>query len=161
MPGIPDLALLTLEESNQPFHSVVILIFNGEIYNYRVTKFSNRKGYEFRSSGDTEVVLKSFLYWGKDCVRHFRGMWAFVIVQGSNLLFMSRDVFGIKPIVYYQDRDTLIVASECKFILDYLGYRVKPHLQSIQNFYLGVEGSESQNTWFEGIYRLKRVSLFR
>lgn len=147
----------TSEESNQPFHSDgYTLIFNGEIYNYlELRSFLIEEGYEFRSSGDTEVVLKSFLYWGKDCVRHFRGMWAFVIVQGSNLLFMSRDVFGIKPIVYYQDRDTLIVASECKFILDYLGYRVKPNLQSIQNFYLGVEGSESHNTWFEGIYRLK------
>ena len=73
----------------------VTIVFNGEIYNYvELREELARLGHQFRSNGDTEVLLHAYLQWGNDCVTHLNGMWAFVIHDGrSNRLFGSRDRF--------------------------------------------------------------------
>jgi asparagine synthase (glutamine-hydrolysing) len=95
------------------------IVFNGEIYNYIELKEELQKyNYQFETGTDTEVILAAYDHWGKDCLHHFNGMWAFVIYDSfKNKLFIARDRFGIKPLVYYLDHDKFIFASEIKSLL--------------------------------------------
>src|SRR5438067_955597 len=73
----------------------VALVFNGEIYNYVELRTELKAlGHHFRSTGDTEVLLRAYLQWGKDCVHRFNGMWAFIVYdRRQRKLFGSRDRF--------------------------------------------------------------------
>lgn len=97
-----------------------IIVLNGEIYNYlEIKKELVDKGFIFHSNSDTEVVLAAFHCWGKDCVNHFVGMWAFAIYDSiSNELFLSRDRFGIKPLYYVFKNGNFAFASEIKALLE-------------------------------------------
>lgn len=104
-------------EGNQPMrHQHLTLVFNGEIYNYKEIKQELiQLGYAFTTKSDTEVILMSYLHWGKSCVNRFIGMWAFVIYDAhKSKLFCSRDRFGIKPFYYIQDRSKFYFSSEIK-----------------------------------------------
>jgi asparagine synthase (glutamine-hydrolysing) len=103
------------------------LVFNGEIYNFiEIKKELQKKGYQFRSSSDTEVLLYAFIEWGKNCVLKFNGMWAFAIWDSiKKELFLSRDRFGKKPLFYSQVDGQFIFASEMKAIYPFLK-EVKP-----------------------------------
>ncbi len=94
------------------------IIHNGEIYNYIELKEALRtKGFAFRSQTDTEVVAAAYACWGKECVQHFDGMFAFVVWdEKENLLFAARDRFGEKPFFYLYDEAEQIFcfASEMK-----------------------------------------------
>ncbi|MFY9941450.1 MAG: asparagine synthase (glutamine-hydrolyzing), partial [Desulfobacterales bacterium] len=89
------------------------IIFNGAVYNYEALRRSlEAKGYRFFSTGDTEVILKAFHAWGRDCVRRLNGMFAFAIYErDSGRLFLARDRLGIKPLYYLQNTDELRFAS--------------------------------------------------
>src|SRR3954462_6208947 len=78
------------------------LVFNGCIYNFRELRSELRgKGYRFFSEGDTEVILKSYHAWGKDCVRRFKGMFAFALWErDTGRVTLARDRLGIKPLYY-------------------------------------------------------------
>ena len=107
------------EEANQPMFSSskegLIIVYNGEIYNYIELKNGLSQKYEFKTSSDTEVILNAYLEWGEDCVKEFNGMWAFAIYDTSrNRLFCSRDRMGIKPFYYFQDKKRFVFASEIK-----------------------------------------------
>jgi asparagine synthase (glutamine-hydrolysing) len=106
-------------EANQPMFSFskngLIIVFNGEIYNYIELRNRLSPKYNFRTSSDTEVILNAYLEWGENCVNEFNGMWAFAIYDSSrNKLFCSRDRFGIKPFYYYHDKNRFVFASEIK-----------------------------------------------
>lgn len=98
---------------------VVSIVFNGEIYNFKeIKKELIKKGHRFKSMSDTEVILASYLEWGKDCVKKFNGMWAFCIYDiKKQKLFLSRDRLGKKPLYYYFDGEKFIFSSEIKGIL--------------------------------------------
>jgi len=83
-------------------HLGLSIVFNGTIYNYKeLRKILEKKGYNFFSNGDTEVILKAFHAWGESCVDHFNGMFAFAIYNRQNdQLFLARDRLGIKPLYY-------------------------------------------------------------
>jgi len=95
--------------------------FNGEIYNFPELKADlEKKGYIFSTRTDTEVILASYLEWGFDCVKRFNGMWAFCIYDKTkNILFLSRDRFGVKPLYYYFDKGKFIFSSELKAIQEH------------------------------------------
>jgi asparagine synthase (glutamine-hydrolysing) len=118
--GFRRLSIIDLSTSaNQPMHSVdgqVVLIFNGEIYNYiEVKEALKAKGHTFRTDSDTEVILQSYLEYGTDCVQHFNGMWAFAIYDfRKNRLFCSRDRLGVKPFYYCAQQQHLFFSSELK-----------------------------------------------
>lgn len=97
----------------------VWIVFNGEIYNYlELREELKQKGYTFITNTDTEVLLKSYIEWGFDCVSKFNGMWAFAILDlRKNILFLSRDRFGVKPLYYYKDDNYFAFASEIKALL--------------------------------------------
>jgi asparagine synthase (glutamine-hydrolysing) len=78
------------------------IVFNGEIYNYKeLRKRLEQKGYRFKSTSDTEVILVLYEEYGSDLVEHLRGMFAFAIWDGRRRsLFLARDHFGMKPLYY-------------------------------------------------------------
>jgi asparagine synthase (glutamine-hydrolysing) len=105
--------------SDQPFEAGdCALVFNGEIYNYRQLRSELQKlGAQFRTNGDTEVILEGYRQWGKAVFDKLRGMYAIALYdQRERRLHLSRDEFGIKPLCYLQDADGIVFASEVKAI---------------------------------------------
>jgi len=92
------------------------ITYNGEIYNFLELKTElEQKGYIFKSDTDTEVILASYLEWGPSCLNRFNGMWSFAIWdEKEKKLFLARDRFGVKPLLYYLDKKVLAFASELK-----------------------------------------------
>jgi asparagine synthase (glutamine-hydrolysing) len=95
------------------------ITFNGEIYNFQeLRSHLESQGEQFASQTDTEVLLKTYQYYGQDCVRHLRGMFALAIWDDlEKTCFLARDHLGIKPLYYWQSGSTLVFASELKAIL--------------------------------------------
>ena len=91
-------------EAHQPFFDETKrfqLVFNGEIYNYKELRQELASGYNFITRSDTEVLLAAFLKWGKACLQHLNGMFAFAIWDAKEKkLFAARDRFGVKPFYY-------------------------------------------------------------
>lgn len=96
-----------------------VITYNGEIYNFIELKQELiKKGYEFNSDTDTEVILASYLEWGFDCINKFNGMWSFCIFDtNKKILFCSRDRLGIKPFYYSFENGNFVFSSEIKSIL--------------------------------------------
>jgi asparagine synthase (glutamine-hydrolysing) len=99
----------------------VSIIYNGEIYNFKeIRKTLEGYGHKFKSNTDTEVVLKSYLQWGVDCLKKFIGMFAFAIWDGrKKRLFLARDRIGIKPLYYHFSEGTFLFASELKALMSF------------------------------------------
>lgn len=97
------------------------IVFNGEIFNYRELREQLlAKGVTFQSATDTEVLLHLYALEGENCLRKLNGFFAFAIYdQQTGSLFLARDRMGIKPLLYFQDEDKLIFASEMKTLLAY------------------------------------------
>ena len=95
------------------------IVYNGEIYNFQeIRRDLEAEGHQFHSTGDTEVILHAYRQWGRSCVDHFNGMFAFVIYdQKTGELFAVRDRLGIKPLYFYVDDRQFVFASETKAIL--------------------------------------------
>ena len=89
--------------SNQPFkYGNLVMIFNGEIYNYKeLKKELTDIGYKFETSSDTEVLLKMYLYYGDLAFKKFNGMWSLAILnEKENYIKLSRDCFGKSLYLY-------------------------------------------------------------
>ncbi len=112
------LSIIDLSEGgNQPMHfDDYVIVFNGEMYNYLEVKAElTKKGYQFKSNSDTEVILAAYKEYGDACVGYFVGMWALVIyTKSTGRLFASRDRFGIKPFYYIHSGDKFYFGSEYK-----------------------------------------------
>src|SRR5678816_4661855 len=117
------LSIIDLSTGQQPLynedHSVCI-IYNGEIYNYQeLIPELTALGHVFRTRSDTEVVVHAWEAWGEDCVKRFRGMFAFALWdRNRETLFLARDRLGVKPLYYaLLDDGMLIFGSELKSLL--------------------------------------------
>jgi asparagine synthase (glutamine-hydrolysing) len=121
--GHTRLSIIDLDTGAQPMADSTgryWISYNGEIYNYREIRDELfKKGHQFKTQSDTEVILESFKEWGNHCLDRFRGMFAFVIWDSKkNELFSARDLFGEKPLYYASLSDgTLILGSEIKALL--------------------------------------------
>lgn len=116
------LAIIDLsKEGHQPFSykDRYIMVYNGEIYNFHELREQLRhKGYEFATKTDTEVLIAMYDCYGKECVKHLNGMWAFAVYdRQQQTIFCSRDRFGVKPFYYCHSGQDFIFASEIKQIL--------------------------------------------
>ena len=146
------LSIIDLDSSsNQPFFSDCqnyVLVFNGEIYNYLEIKSELKlKGYSFRTSSDTEVLLKSYIEWKEECVTRFNGDWAFSIYDIKNdKLFCSRDRYGVKPFNYAMVDGNLIFSSEIKSIINYFPSLKRPNYNVISNFCRNSLGAQNEET---------------
>src|ERR1051325_9742660 len=94
-------------------------VFNGCIYNYKQLRAElTAAGYRFFSASDTEVLLKAYHRWGRDCVAHFKGMFAFAVAErDSGLLVLGRDRLGIKPLYVTRDPRRMRFASTLPALL--------------------------------------------
>lgn len=115
--GHKRLSIIDLKSGQQPMcndDGSLVISYNGELYNFKELRNQlNKKGYTFNSTSDTEVILKCYEHYGNNCVKYFRGMFAFAIINKiKQEIFIARDHLGIKPLVYYQDSDTFAWASE-------------------------------------------------
>jgi asparagine synthase (glutamine-hydrolysing) len=93
------------------------VIHNGEIYNFKEIK-NQIKDYEFKTQTDTEVILAAYIKYGKRCVEHFNGMFAFAVWDTvKKELFIARDRIGIKPLYYFHNADIFLFSSEIRALL--------------------------------------------
>jgi asparagine synthase (glutamine-hydrolysing) len=133
------------------------ITLNGEIYNYlEIKEELKKRGYSFKSTSDTEVVLAAYIEWGEDCVNQFYGMWAFAIWDSKeNSFFLSRDRFGVKPLYYYKNGN-FIFCSEIKGIRHYLNDSLSLDVKQVLRFLDRGEfmEGESDDSLFEGIRQL-------
>ena len=117
------LAILDLSpQGHQPMNDPATgnwIVYNGEVYNFREVRTKlEQAGLYFRSNSDTEVILKAYGHWGEECLREFRGMFAFAIWDAHrHRLFLARDPMGIKPLYFYQSNQYFIFSSEVRTLL--------------------------------------------
>ena len=117
------LSIIDLATGQQPLYNAdrsVVVIFNGEIYNYReLIEELSSLGYTFRTRSDTEVIVHAWQAWGERCVDRFRGMFAFILWdEKQQTAFMARDRLGVKPLYYAVLPDGFLIAgSELKSLL--------------------------------------------
>jgi len=132
-----------------------VISYNGEVYNYlEIRSELESKGYTFETGSDTEVVLKAYIEYGVDCLKHFNGMFALAIWDGNKReLFLARDRLGIKPLYYLQNDDEFIFASETKAILKGLDKKPALNVQLIDS-YMSFGYIPGENTLHQGIKRL-------
>ena len=111
------LSIIDLNTGDQPMYNddkTITLVFNGEIYNYiELREELKNLGYVFRTTSDTEVIIKAYEQWGIDCQLKFNGCWAFALWdERKKQLFLSRDRIGEKPLFYSKHKDSFIFGSE-------------------------------------------------
>ena len=117
------LSILDLSKrSSQPFKSNdknLILLFNGEIYNYlELKKELKDQNYKFNTTSDTEVLLACYEIWDIKMLNKIKGMFSFSIIDlKKNIIFSARDHFGQKPFYYYSDKQNFIFSSELRSLL--------------------------------------------
>ncbi|MBS3147274.1 asparagine synthase (glutamine-hydrolyzing) [Candidatus Woesearchaeota archaeon] len=151
------LSILDLsEKGRQPMQNKdgsLIIVFNGEIYNYQEIK-EELPEYKFTSTSDTEVILNAYDKWGTDAFKKFNGMWAFCIYdKKKQQLVLSRDRLGKKPLYYHYDGKRIIFASELKSILC---HTIKTPLnKEAIDLYLSMGFIPSPHTIFETITKLE------
>jgi asparagine synthase (glutamine-hydrolysing) len=146
-------------DGHQPFFYTdkYILVFNGEIYNYLELKSElSTKGYGFKTKTDTEVLAASYACWGEDCVQHFNGMWSFLIYDKcKNIVFGSRDRFGVKPFYYTRQENMFLVASEIKQFFQMLYNNPKVNKDMLLQFIIKGNYDYSKETMFADVYQLE------
>lgn len=114
-------------DANQPFYfQSLVLIYNGEIYNYIELREELRGlGYFFTTNSDSEVLIKGFSHWGPDVLNKLNGMFAFAVYnKESKTLFLARDRVGVKPLYYCCDDSSIYFASELKALLSHFPIEV-------------------------------------
>jgi asparagine synthase (glutamine-hydrolysing) len=132
-----------MEDSTGKF----VIILNGEIYNYQELREELlKRGHSFRSSSDTEVLLESYKEWGRNCLSHLIGAFAFAIYDEQiRELFLARDRAGEKPLFYRYTRDRFIFASELKALMADCAFSRELNLDAFDSYlaYGYVSGSET------------------
>jgi asparagine synthase (glutamine-hydrolysing) len=149
------LEIIDLETGQQPMHDGDgnWITYNGEIYNY--LELRGELGEEsFRTTSDTEVVLRAYRRWGPACVERLRGMFAFAIWDESEeQLFCARDPFGIKPFAYALHDGVFYAASEAKGLLPFLP-SIETDLDALKD-YLAFQFCLAGKTLFKGVRELQ------
>ncbi|MCT4582300.1 MAG: asparagine synthase (glutamine-hydrolyzing) [Flavobacteriales bacterium] len=144
--------------ANQPLFSNdqnLVLVFNGEIYNYLKLKEILKDDYEFKTSSDSEVLIAAYQKWGKGCVHKLEGMFAFAIWDKSQkTLFVVRDRLGIKPLYYFDNNQNFAFSSELRGLLDLPFIDRKVNEESLVD-YLRYGTVHAPNTIVEGVKMLE------
>ncbi len=153
--GFRRLSIIDLEGGKQPIFSEdgnLVLMFNGEIYNYReLREILKADGHRFRTDTDSEVLVHGFEEWGEDLLCKLRGMFAFAVWnRAERSLFLARDFFGIKPMHYAVCGGHFVYASEIKSILAFPGFEKKLNPRALDH-YLSFEYPAPPETFFEGV----------
>ena len=157
--GSTRLSIIDLAGGKQPISNedkTLWIVFNGEIYNYReLTTFLKKRGHQFSTNSDTEVILHLYEEFGLDSIQHLNGMFAFAIWDSrKEQVVIARDRMGIKPLYYTEAEGQLLFGSEMKVLLAHP--HVKRQIDPISlNEYLSFEYVPTPRTILAGIFRLE------
>lgn len=115
------LAVIDIDGGRQPMtYGKYTIVYNGELYNTEDIRRELADDYIFDTRSDTEVVLKSYIRWGRECVERFNGIFAFAVYdETEHKLFIARDRMGVKPFFYYMDDRKFVFASELPALLEH------------------------------------------
>ena len=133
------------------------IVYNGQLYNTKDLRSElEENGFTFDSYSDTEVLLKSFIFWKYDVVKKLNGIFSFAIWNSKkNEIFLARDLFGVKPLFYTIYNNTLVFASEIKALFKYPGIEAKLDEQSIAELF-GIGPARTAGLGiFKNIYEIK------
>jgi asparagine synthase (glutamine-hydrolysing) len=152
------LSIIDLATGDQPMFNddkSIVIVLNGEIYNYIELKEELKKlGHHFRTTSDTEVIIRAYEEWGLDCQQRFNGMWAFALWdEKKQQLLLSRDRIGEKPLNYTLFDNNLIFSSEIKSLFAYgVPREIRPELIEIYLVLTNIPGPDS---FYKNIFKLR------
>ncbi|HEX4643862.1 MAG TPA: asparagine synthase (glutamine-hydrolyzing) [Candidatus Acidoferrales bacterium] len=164
--GMRRLSIIDLPGGHQPVFNEsgnVAVVYNGEIYNFaQLRKTLEARGHSFRTHSDTEVVVHAYEEWGENCLREFRGMFAFAIWDARSsgtsgegarraTIFLARDRLGIKPLYYSVNAGAFLFSSEVRSLL--ASGRIQPRIapDSLEAF-LTFGSVVEPSTLVQGVY---------
>lgn len=157
--GMRRLSIIDLKSGKQPITSKnddLVIVFNGEIYNYQALKQELIENFKvsFKTSSDTEVILKMYEHYGVSSFSRLDGMFAFSVLDKSkSKIFIARDFFGEKPLYYSKTTESFLWGSELKSLI--LNYNEKPPIcKSALSLYFQLTYIPAPHTIYEGIYKL-------
>lgn len=165
--GFVRLSILDLSPAgHQPMFSAderYVLIFNGEIFNYiEIREELMRKGHQFRTQTDSEVLLAAYLEWGESMLHRLNGMWAFVIYdRKEKTVFAARDRYGVKPFFYCIDGHRILFGSDIRSITAVLGRKPTPDQESIFNFLAFNRTDQNDSTFLKEVKKLDHGHYFK
>jgi asparagine synthase (glutamine-hydrolysing) len=156
--GMRRLSIVDLATGHQPISNEdnsLWIVFNGEIYNHRILRDRLiAQGHRYRTQSDTETIVHLYEEYGKDCVQHLRGMFAFAIWDVKRRsLFIARDRLGIKPLYYCVTPNTFLFGSEIKALLAYPQMRARFNRSALPE-YLAFGYLSGEETFYSGVRKL-------
>ena len=157
--GVKRLSIIDLKTGSQPIFNEdknIVLICNGEIYNfYMLRENLIKKGHKFYTQTDIEVIVHLYEEFGSDCLKEFKGMFAFALWdKKKKLFFLARDRLGIKPLYYFNNNGVFAFASEPKALLR-LPFIAKEINPIAVDLYFSLEYVPAPLTSFQDIFKLK------
>ncbi|MBP2029965.1 asparagine synthase (glutamine-hydrolyzing) [Methanohalophilus levihalophilus] len=156
--GMRRLSIIDLSGGHQPVFNEdgsIVVVFNGEIYNFRELREDlEKRGHIFSTNSDTETIVHAYEEYGNDCLNKFNGMFAIALWDTEKKeLFLARDRLGIKPLYYSLFEDKLIFGSEIKSLIE---YGLKPEIkEEALSEYFTFRYVPAPLTMFRGIFKLK------
>ena len=155
--GFRRLSIIDLAGGGQPIYNedkTKVLVFNGEIYNYKVLRVElEKRGHIFYTHTDSEVLIHGYEEYGSELLNKLRGMFSFVIWDTKNKkLFGARDFFGIKPFYYAQMGDALMFGSEIKGFLKHPEFKKELNEELFPN-YLTFSCIPGAETFFKNVFK--------
>jgi asparagine synthase (glutamine-hydrolysing) len=162
--GFRRLSIIDLsEKGHQPMLSEneqIMITFNGEIYNFKKLKNElESAGHSFRSTSDTEVILKAYQEWGNSAFSKLDGMFAICIVDLiTQKLVLARDRVGMKPLFYHQSPEGLVWASEIKALLKHEFVKPQINWNGVYTNFL-FQTTLAPQTCFQHIFSLEPASF--
>ena len=162
--GFRRLSIIDLEGGRQPIlneDGSLVLLFNGEIYNYQELREELIKaGHVFTTKTDSETILHGYEEYGKKILDRLRGMFAFIIWnKNTKELFGARDIFGIKPFYYYKKGKEFMFGSEIKSFLSHPNFE-KELDEDMIPLYLSYGYSPDERTIFKNVFKLPGAHCF-
>jgi asparagine synthase (glutamine-hydrolysing) len=153
------LSIVDVARGAQPMFNTdrsCVIVYNGEVYDHADHRDGLiEKGYQFQNRSDTETILHLYQEYGRDCVEHLRGMFAFAIWDARKReLFLARDRFGVKPLYYVHDHEgNLFFASEIKALLEAGAVKPEINYNALPDQFAN-HGTSGDETLFRGVKRL-------
>ena len=156
--GSARLSILDIQRGHQPMsneNKTMWIVFNGEIFNHGELKRAlQKKGHQFSTHSDTEVIVHAFEEYGPNCVQHLNGQFAFAIWdENKRRLFLARDRVGIRPLFYSEKNGAFLFASEIKAILAHPNFAAQLDRISLDQIFT-FWSVLSPRTAFSGIHTL-------
>lgn len=155
------LSIIDLQTGDQPMFNEdksIVVIFNGEIYNFQKLK-KELSRHTFKTNSDTEVIVRGYEEWGEQLFERLEGMFAIAIWDDKNKkLILARDRFGEKPLYWFRNSNNLVFASELKSLIMHPSFKKEIDFSSLSKYFF-FEYIPSPHTIFENVYKIEPGSF--